>query len=90
MQPHAVLINLGRGPTVDEQALIGCPQGGAFGGAGLDVFEEEPLPPTSPLWEMPNVVITPHCGGVTPENDCRITRSLSQLEALVGGPQAMK
>ena len=73
MQPHAYLINLGRGPIVDEQALIDALKAGRLAGAGLDVFEEEPLPPTSPLWEMPNVVITPHCGGVAPENDCRIT-----------------
>jgi len=73
MQPHAVLINVGRGPIIDEQALINALRAGRLAGAGLDVFEEEPLPPTSPLWEMPNVVITPHSGGVTPEANRRIT-----------------
>ncbi|NLY51493.1 MAG: D-2-hydroxyacid dehydrogenase [Firmicutes bacterium] len=73
MQPHAVLINIGRGPIVDEQALIDALKAGHLAGAGLDVFEEEPLPPTSPLWEMPNVIITPHSGGVTPEANRRIT-----------------
>ncbi|NLA57462.1 MAG: D-2-hydroxyacid dehydrogenase [Firmicutes bacterium] len=73
MQPHAVLINVGRGPIVDEQALIDALKEGRLAGAGLDVFEEEPLPPTSPLWDMPNVIITPHSGGVTPEANRRST-----------------
>ena len=73
MQPHAVLINVGRGPIIDEQALIKALQEGHLAGAGLDVFEEEPLPLTSPLWDMPNVIITPHSGGVTPESTRRTT-----------------
>ncbi|NLY30235.1 MAG: D-2-hydroxyacid dehydrogenase [Firmicutes bacterium] len=73
MQPHAVLINLGRGPIVDEQALIDALKSGRLAGAGLDVFEEEPLPSTSPLWDMSNVIITPHSGGITPEANGRIT-----------------
>ena len=73
MQSHAVLINVGRGPIIDEAALIRALQEGWLRGAGLDVFEEEPLPKTSPLWDMPNVVITPHSGGVTPESDRRTT-----------------
>ena len=80
MQPHAVLINIGRGPIVDEQALIDALKAGHLAGAGLDVFEEEPLPPTSPLWEMPNVIITPHSGGMTPENNRRITEIFCQTE----------
>ncbi len=73
MQPHAILINVGRGPIVDERALITALQDGRIGGAGLDVFEEEPLPGDSPLWDMPNVLITPHSGGVTPEAIRRTT-----------------
>jgi len=53
MRSHAVLVNVGRGPIVDEQALIKALQEGRLAGAGLDVFEEEPLPQASPLWEMP-------------------------------------
>ena len=73
MRSHAVLINVGRGPIVDEQALIKALQEGRLAGAGLDVFEEEPLPQASPLWDMPNVIITPHSGGVTPESARRTT-----------------
>jgi phosphoglycerate dehydrogenase-like enzyme len=63
MRPDALFINVGRGGTVDEAALIETLQAGRLGGAGLDVFEEEPLPPDSPLWGLPNVLITPHIAG---------------------------
>lgn len=59
----AVVINVSRGPVVDEAALIEALQTGSIGGAGLDVFEEEPLPPESPLWDMDDVIITPHVAG---------------------------
>jgi phosphoglycerate dehydrogenase-like enzyme len=59
MKPEAVLINLGRGGLVDEEALIESLRAGRIAGAALDVFREEPLPETSPLWEMPNVLISP-------------------------------
>ena len=63
MKRSAVLVNVGRGELVDEAALTTALQTGSLGGAGLDVFEVEPLPPTSPLWEVPNVIITPHSSG---------------------------
>jgi phosphoglycerate dehydrogenase-like enzyme len=63
MKPTAVLINVARGAVVDEAALISALAAGRLGGAALDVFEEEPLPATSPLWNLPNVIISPHVAG---------------------------
>jgi phosphoglycerate dehydrogenase-like enzyme len=63
MKRSAYFINVGRGQTVDEAALIAVLRERRIAGAGLDVFESFPLPPTSPLWDLPNVVITPHIGG---------------------------
>jgi phosphoglycerate dehydrogenase-like enzyme len=66
MKHNAYLINIGRGGTIDEKAMIHALQNGQIAGAGLDVFEEEPLPEDSPLWEMPNVIITSHYAGLSP------------------------
>jgi D-2-hydroxyacid dehydrogenase (NADP+) len=65
MKPSAHLINVARGRVVDEGALLAALQAGALSGAALDVTEEEPLPASSPLWAMPNVIITPHSAGET-------------------------
>lgn len=65
MPRHAILINLARGPVVDEAALIDALRGRRIAGAGLDVFEVEPLPPDNPLWAMPNVIVTPRIGGMS-------------------------
>ena len=59
-KPGAVFINVGRGPIVDEEALIAALNDGRLKGAGLDVFAVEPLPESSPLWEMDNVLLSPH------------------------------
>jgi phosphoglycerate dehydrogenase-like enzyme len=67
LKPSAILINLGRGPVVDEAALINALQNGRLLGASLDVFEEEPLSERSPLWGMENVLISPHCTDWTRE-----------------------
>ncbi|WP_074012282.1 glyoxylate/hydroxypyruvate reductase GhrB [Candidatus Sodalis sp. SoCistrobi] len=67
MKPGAILINAGRGPVVDEAALITALENRTLFGAGLDVFEQEPLPVTSPLLRLPNVVALPHIGSATHE-----------------------
>ena len=63
LPPDAVLVNVARGPLVVEEDLIQVLQAGHLWGAAVDVTEVEPLPPESPLWDMPNVIITPHVGG---------------------------
>jgi phosphoglycerate dehydrogenase-like enzyme len=65
MKPSAWLINIGRGELVDEAALVQALRAGMIGGAALDVFEEEPLPATSPLWTLPDCILTPHSAGWT-------------------------
>jgi phosphoglycerate dehydrogenase-like enzyme len=67
MKPTARFVNIGRGETVDQDALIDALRGKRIAGAALDVFATRPLPPESPLWDMPNVVITPHIGGYVVE-----------------------
>lgn len=71
MKEGAYLINIGRGGTVDQAALVAALRSGKLAGAGLDVFEEEPLAPDSPLWAMDNVLLTPHASGATPQYDER-------------------
>ncbi len=73
MRPGAFFINIARGMVVDEPALIAALQSGHLGGAALDVFAEEPLPPTSPLWDMPNVLVSPHSASTSDRENERIT-----------------
>lgn len=65
MKPSAYLINVGRGPQVDESALVAALRARRIAGAALDVFDREPLPPDSPLWTLDNLLITPHTAGLT-------------------------
>jgi D-2-hydroxyacid dehydrogenase (NADP+) len=71
MKRGAYLINIARGAVVDEIALISALEHKLIGGACLDVFAEEPLPRSSPLWSLPNVIITPHSSGLTTDYDER-------------------
>jgi phosphoglycerate dehydrogenase-like enzyme len=63
MEPWTRFVNVGRGSTVDQQALVRALETGAIAGAALDVLEEEPLPEDDPLWAMPNVIVSPHMAG---------------------------
>ncbi len=72
MRPTAYLMNIGRGGLIDEAALVKALKDRRIAGAGLDVFEEEPLPSDSPLWDMPNVIITPHNAGDSPRSHERL------------------
>lgn len=67
MKPSAIFINTARGPIVDEAALVAALTEGRIAAAGLDVFDVEPLPAGHPLTKLPNVVMTSHSAGVTPE-----------------------
>ncbi|MDA0999763.1 MAG: phosphoglycerate dehydrogenase [bacterium] len=67
MKPSAILVNTARGPIVDEEALIGALSGRIIAAAGLDVFDREPLPAGHPFTKLPNLVLSPHNAGITPE-----------------------
>lgn len=69
MKPSAVLINIARGEILVEDDLVEALRSGVIAGAGLDVFTVEPLPDDSPLWDLPNVIITPHASYIAPENE---------------------
>ena len=87
MKKNACFINVGRGATVHTDHLVEALKAGRIAGAGLDVFEEEPLPPDHPLWTRDNVILTPHiAGGLTPENRQRVTELFaSNLELYLSG-----
>lgn len=75
MKPNAVMINVGRGPVIDEAALVAALSSGRIRGAALDVFDVEPLPPEHPFWKMRNVLVSPHTadrveGFLAPAFDC--------------------
>jgi len=86
MKSSAILVNIGRGALIQEPALVRALREGWIAGAGLDVFTSEPLPVSSPLWEMPNVIMTPHVGGTHPDYMQRSADLfLSNLKAYLGG-----
>jgi phosphoglycerate dehydrogenase-like enzyme len=73
LKRDAVVINIARGAVVDEPAMIAALQEGRLGGAALDVFAKEPLPGDSPLWDMPNVLVSPHSASTVDSENARIT-----------------
>jgi D-2-hydroxyacid dehydrogenase (NADP+) len=92
MKPTAFFINIGRGETVDETALIDSLREKRIAGAALDVFANRPLPPSSPLWDLPNVVITPHIGGYVAEYERYVMPIVidNMRHFLAGRPEAMR
>jgi D-3-phosphoglycerate dehydrogenase len=70
MRPGAVLINVSRGPVIDTPALIAALRAGQLGGAALDVHDRQPLAPSEPVFDAPNLLLTPHVAGIT-ENSLR-------------------
>jgi len=92
MRPDGVLINIARGGVLDEDALRRALAAGRIAGAGLDVFQKEPLPPSSPLWDTPNVIITSHVGGMAEEYAEQVMPLLiDNLRAFVAGtPERMQ
>ena len=74
VKPGVLIVNVGRGACLDEEALVCGLESGQVGGAGLDVFAEEPLPQGSPLWAMSNVIVTPHSSGEELGNHTEATK----------------
>jgi D-3-phosphoglycerate dehydrogenase len=81
MKPTSVLINTARGPVVDEVALVAALRQGRIAGAGLDVFEVEPLPASSPLLELDNVILTPHTAGISEKSARKVRTEVGKAAA---------
>ncbi len=83
---HAVVVNVGRGPVIDEPALITALAEGRLAGACLDVFEQEPLPADNPLWDLDNVIVSPHSAStLAEENEVLVELFLDNLSRYLDG-----
>jgi len=90
VKPGAFFVNVGRGQSVVQEELIGALRSGRLGGAGLDVTDPEPLPPDSPLWQMPNVILTPHVSAQSDVDDSvRMTVAVENLRRYVAGEKML-
>lgn len=90
MKPSAYLINISRGAIVDEKALVSALEENWISGAGLDVFTTEPLPKESKLWELPNVIISPHCCGIIDDIDTVVVELFCEnLKRYLGGKRLL-
>jgi len=86
MKPGAILVNVSRGPVVDESALIEALASNHLGGATVDVFETQPLPGDHPFFDLSNVILTPHMAGITEESMLRMGRGVVQaVRAILAG-----
>lgn len=90
VKPGAFFVNVGRGQSVVQDELIGALRSGRLGGAGLDVTEPEPLPADSPLWQMPNVILTPHVSAQSDVDDnVRMAVAVENLRRYVAGEKML-
>jgi len=90
LKPSAFLVDISRGGVVDHEALISALSEGQLAGAALDVFPEEPLPPESPLWQMPNVIITPHVAGFSHAYNQRANKMfVENLQRYIAGEEML-
>jgi len=86
MKPGAVLVNVARGPLVDQAALIVALASGHLSGAALDVFDTQPLPPDHPIFTLPNVILTPHMAGITEESMLRMGQGVvAEARRMIAG-----
>ena len=85
VKPGAIFVNVGRGATVDTDALVAALRTGAVAGAGLDVTEPEPLPAGHPLWQFDNVIITPHVAGRGGERERHLVLLKENLRRYAAG-----
>ena len=86
MKPDAILVNVSRGPVVDEDALLAALQTGKLAGAVLDVFCQSPLPADHPFLTLPNVILTPHMAGITEESMLRMGQGVvTEVRRILAG-----
>lgn len=86
MKPGALIVNVARGPVIDDEALIGALRDGRVGGAALDVFATQPLPPDHPYFGFDNVIVTPHMAGITEESMIRMgTGAAAEVVRILAG-----